>query len=168
MNPYRVNQKLDIETENGIWLDYADHTWFFMVKDDIWQPEEIHNTECKQITVSFLERGIVDLFLLNINDCMETSDVPLCLFDATKDLYNSFKDSECYSMQLILLDKDNVVRAVRSGEFSRASSMGIKKILQKRRLDSYDERSYSAAYTKLCKKYQPFELEQFVLYTQQF
>ena len=165
---YYMNQKLELNSENGIWVDYADHTWVFMIKDTSWQPEEIKNTETKGITVSFIQKGIIDAFLVQIHDCMETSDVPFCLLDATKDLMNSFKDSESYQMILLLIDDSNTVRAIRTGTFNKEFTKGMKRTLQQRKLNMYDERSYSAAYTKLCKKYEPFELEPFALYTQQF
>lgn len=168
MNGYRINQVLDLKSENGIWLDYRDHTWFFMIKDDIWQPEEIQNAMHKGIKISFLQKGIVDIFLIEVNDCLETSDVPFCLLDATKDLYNSFKDSEPYQMTMIMMDHENRIKALRSGTFSREFTRGMKRELQQRRINSFDERSYSAAYTKMARKYEPFEMEQFAQYTQMF
>ena len=40
MTVFQKNQKLNIESADGIWLDYKDHHWIFFMKDRVWDKEE--------------------------------------------------------------------------------------------------------------------------------
>lgn len=163
---YTKNQKLNLSEEDGIWCDYSDHTWLFMVKDRIWQKEEIERCEHADITVTFFQKGIVDGFLLEIFDCLESSDLPFCIKDADESFIQSLNDKQDYSYEAVLINEDNTVAAVRSYPFSHENSNLIKEKLRQRLPESYTSDDFDKAYAALSNKYEPYELEQFAIFQQ--
>lgn len=163
---YSKNQKLNLSGDDGIWADYTDHTWLFMVKDRVWQKEEIERCEHADITVTFFQKGIVDGFLLEIFDCLESSDLPFCVKDGDKALLESLHDKQDYSYEAVLINEDNTVAAVRSYPFSHENSHLIKEKLRNRLKENYTSDDFDKAYDSLSKKYEPYELEQFALFQQ--
>lgn len=160
MAHYHKNEKLDLESLDGIWLDYKDHVWYFFIKDRTWQKEEIERAEHADITVSFVQKGIVDAFILTIYDCLEPSDLPFCIRDASDDLSASFKDKQDYSYEIVLINEDNTVAAVRDHDFTSENSHLLKKKLSERLQESYTSEDFDAAYEKLALKEEPYEMEE--------
>ena len=64
MTVFQKNQKLNIESADGIWLDYKDHHWIFFLKDRVWDKEELQRVNKSDIHISFIQKGIVDAFCL--------------------------------------------------------------------------------------------------------
>lgn len=166
MNIFEKNQKLDEDYEDGIWLDYKDHHWFFFIKDKMWDKEEISHVSHSDVTVSFIQKGIVDAFLLEIYDCLETSDIPFCIKEADVELFDSLDDHQDYSYVVILLDESNTIVALQEYPFLHENSNIIKSKLKERVATDYEVRGFEKGYEKLLKQYEPYELEQFALFTQ--
>ena len=59
MTVFQKNQKLNIESADGIWLDYKDHHWIFFLKDRVWDKEELQRVNKSDIHISFIQKGIV-------------------------------------------------------------------------------------------------------------
>ena len=72
---FQVGQKYP-SCENGIWIDFKDDTFLFVIKDEIWTTEELNRLKTSDVTVSFIQKGIIDAFVLEIFDCLEASDLP--------------------------------------------------------------------------------------------
>ncbi len=161
MSIYKKGQKLEIQCEDGIWLDYTNHYWLFFMKDSFWDKEEIQNVEKNNITISFIQKGIVDAFLLEIYDCLETSDIPFCIKDAEGELLDSLNDKEDYSFEIVILNEDNQVMADRVIPFMNGQSKQLKDTLKVRVDQDYTSENFDQAYNKLLNQFEPFELEQF-------
>ena len=56
MNIYNVNDKLEDVAEDGIWLDYKNHVFLFILKDEIWTKEECRAAGKNVLTVSFVQK----------------------------------------------------------------------------------------------------------------
>lgn len=160
MTHYHKNEKLDLDSLDGIWLDYKDHVWYFFIKDRVWQKEEIQRAEHSDITVSFIQEGIVDAFVLTIYDCLEPSDLPFCIRDASEDLTRSLEDQKEYDYEIVLINEDNTVAAVRDHAFSAENSQLLKEKLAERLQESYTSDDFDAAYEKLVLKEEPYEMEE--------
>lgn len=161
MSIYKKGQKVEIQCEEGIWLDYTNHHWLFFMKDNFWDKEEIHNIEKNNVTISFIQKGIVDAFLLEIYDCLETSDIPFCIKDAEGELLDSLKDHEEYSFEIVILNEDNQVVVDRVIPFMNVQSKQLKDALKLRADQDYTSEHFDQAYNKLLNQFEPFELEQF-------
>lgn len=166
MTMYKVNDKIETDAEEGIWLDFLEQTWIFYVKDSIWIDEEVRNFKSKSVKLSYFQKGIVDGFLIDVLDVIETSDIPFCILETTKELLNTLKDNQPYKAMVLLIDQNNQICAKREGCLSNETSKIIKHNLQEQRMNDYNEKSFSVALSKLQKKYEPYELEEFVKVTQ--
>ncbi len=164
MSIFNKGQKLNIECEDGIWLDYKDHHWLIFIKDKVWDKEEIQRIEKDNVTISFLQKGIVDAFLLEIFDCLEPSDIPFCMKDAEGEILDSFNDHEEYSFEIVVLDEGNKVVADREIPFLKGQTKILKEKLKERNSQDYDSSAFDNAYNKLLSQYEPYELEQFVVF----
>jgi hypothetical protein len=166
MSIYNKNQKLEEPYEDGIWLDFQANTWLFFVKDKVWQPEEIQRAEHADVTLTFLQKGISDAFLLEVFDCLEVSDLPFCVKEAGADLLQSFENNDLYKYEIVLVNGDNVVSAIRNGSFTKENTAVLKKKLLARTKEDFTSEDAEHSYQKLAAKYQPYELEEFAVFVQ--
>lgn len=162
MITYKINDVIETNVEDGIWLDFLESTWLFYVKDRVWTDVEIRNFKSKSVKLSFFQKGIVDGFLIDVLDVIETSDIPFCLLEATKELINTLQDNQTYKALILLIDQNNHICAKREGTLSNETSKIIKHALQEQLTNDYTEESFNMALSKLQNRYEPFELEEFV------
>ena len=90
---FQVGQKYS-SCENGIWIDFKDNTFLFVVKDDIWTREELSRLKTSDVTVSFIQKGIIDAFVLEIFDCLEASDLPFYAKDGDTEFIEAIKSEQ--------------------------------------------------------------------------
>lgn len=162
MITYKINDVIETNVEDGIWLDFLESTWLFYVKDRVWTDVEIRNFKSKSVKLSFFQKGIVDGFLIDVLDVIEASDIPFCLLEATKELINTLQDNQTYKALILLIDQNNHICAKREGTLSNETSKIIKHALQEQLTNDYTEESFNMALSKLQNRYEPFELEEFV------
>lgn len=153
MTVFQKNQKLNIESADGIWLDYKDHHWIFFLKDRVWDKEELQRVNKSDIHISFIQKGIVDAFLLEIYDCLETSDIPFCIKDGDDTLLASLKDAQDYIFEVVILDEANVVLASREVLLPHQDSVILKQRLLKRLSEDFDGDAFDKAYASLVNKF---------------
>lgn len=164
MSIYQIGKKLSVHNEDGIWLDYRDHHWIFFLKDHVWDPEEIQRVNHADITISFIQKGIVDAFLLEIYDCLETSDFPFCMKDAEEELMHSLDDSRDYKCEICVVDGNDAVLADREFALNHSDSVVLKQKLKQREKEDFDSDAFDLAYQKLTSRFEPYELEQFTVF----
>lgn len=166
MSIYTEKQVLKLDSEDGIWLDFKDNTWLFFVKDKVWQPEEIQRTKHADVSITFIQRGISDAFLLEVFDCIEVSDLPFCIKEADQDVLCSLNSAERYHYEIVLLNEKNEVCAVRDGSFTKENSSILKQKLLARLEEDFQSADAEASYAKLAVKFEPYELEEFAVFVQ--
>lgn len=166
MEIYRRNEKLDGSYEDGIWLDYQKHTFLFFVKDREWMKDELKSAWHRDVTVSFVQEGIVDLFLLEMEDCLECSDIPFCIKDAPAELLQSLDDHEDYAWEAVLLQEDNTAVCVRDGIFEHGHSEMLRECLKKHQAMSFTSDDFDQAYAKLSREKEPYEMEPQAVFTE--
>ena len=165
MTIYKTNEKLNLDTADGIWLDYKEHHWLFFVKDRVWEAEELQRVNHSDIVVDFMQKGIVDAFLLEIYDCLETSDIPFCMKDAEGKILDSLQDHGEYYYEIVILNEENMVLADREFPMGKHETMVLKDKLLQRLSQNYDSQAFDNAYTTLMQRYEPYELEQFTIFS---
>lgn len=162
MISYKTDNKIECAIEEGIWLDFLEQTWVYFIKDTVWQEEEIQNFKRNKIHLSYFQKGIIDGFLLEIDDMLEISDVPFCILDANKEFLNTLKDNQNYNALFLLINEANEICARRESTLSGQMSLDIKHYLREQRTNDYDEKAFNIALTKMQKRYEPYELEEFI------
>lgn len=160
-----VGDILNGNPENGIWLDYENHIWYFFVKDDVWTKEEVRNAEKNPLHVRFVSRGKVDLFLVEIEDCLECSDIPFSAADGDEKFLASLKDHSDYAYRVILADGAGKICVVRYGALGEKNSQKLKDILNARLSEGVTSEEAEAAYAKLAETTEPFEMEEDAVFT---
>lgn len=165
MSIYKKHEKLQLDSMDGIWLDYKNHHWIFYIKDSYWDKEEIQRIEKGNVTISFIQKGIVDAFLLEIYDCLEPSDIPFCMKDAEGEILTSFDDSVDYIYEVVALNEDNCVLADRTISLGHKDSVILKEKLKERLQADFDSHAFDRAYEKLLERFEPYELEQFEVFS---
>lgn len=163
MSIYRIGEKVAADAD-GIWLDFRGNTFLFMIKDRLWSKGERKAAKKNDVVIQFVEKGILDLFLVSIEDCFECSDIPFCMKEADGVLVASLDGEMDYGFEIVLLEEDGTVDYVREGMFSHANSIILKQKLKARLSQDYSSKDFDHAYEKNSMRYEPYELEPFALF----
>ena len=161
---FQIGQKYP-SCENGIWIDFKDNTFLFVVKDDIWTTEELNRLKISDVTVSFIQKGIIDAFILEIFDCLEASDLPFYAKDGDQDFIEAIKSKNLFAFEIVFVSRNDEVVAVRHEVFGKEESAVLHERLQKRLFEETEGSMFEAAYEKLVLRYEPFELLEFAVVT---
>ena len=161
---FQVGQKYP-SCENGIWIDFKDNTFLFVVKDDIWTTEELNRLKTSDVTISFIQKGIIDAFILEIFDCLEASDLPFYAKDGDHDFIEAIKSKNLFAFEIVFVSGNDEVVAVRHEIFGKEESAVLHERLQKRLFEETEGSMFEAAYEKLVSRYEPFELLEFAVFT---
>ena len=164
---FQVGQKYP-SCENGIWIDFKDNTFLFVVKDDIWTTEELNRLKTSDVTVSFIQKGIIDAFILEIFDCLEASDLPFYAKDGDTDFIEAIKSKNLFAFEIVFVSGNDEVVAVRHEVFGKEESAVLHERLQKRLFEETEGSMFEAAYEKLVLRYEPFELLEFAVFTKNY
>ena len=65
---FQVGQKYP-SCENGIWVDFKEDTFLFVVKDDVWTSEELGRLKTSDVTVSFIPVSYTHLDVYKRQEC---------------------------------------------------------------------------------------------------
>lgn len=163
MSIYRIGEKTEADAD-GIWLDFRDNTFLFMIKDRLWSKGERKAAKKNDVVIQFVQKGILDLFLVSIEDCFECSDIPFCMKEADEVLIHSLDGNEDYGFEVVLLEEDGTVDYVREGMFSHVDSLTLKAKLKERLEQDYSTADFDHAYEKNRMRYEPYELETFAIF----
>lgn len=161
---FQVGQKYP-SCENGIWIDFKDNTFLFVVKDEIWTTEELNRLKISDVTISFIQKGIIDAFILEIFDCLEASDLPFYVKDGDQDFIEAIKSKNLFAFEIVFVSGNDEVVAVRHEVFGKEESGVLHERLQKRLFEETEGSMFEAAYEKLVSRYEPFELLEFTVFT---
>lgn len=161
---FQVGQKYP-SCENGIWIDFKENTFLFVIKDEIWTTEELNRLKTSDVTVSFIQKGIIDAFILEIFDCLEASDLPFYAKDGDQDFIEAIKSKNLFAFEIVFVSGNDEVVAVRHEVFGKEESGVLHERLQKRLFEETEGSMFEAAYEKLVLRYEPFELLEFAIFT---
>ena len=161
---FQVGQKYP-SCENGIWIDFKDDTFLFVIKDEIWTAEELSRMKTSNVTVSFIQKGIIDAFILEIFDCLEASDLPFYAKDGDTDFIEAIKSKNLFAFEIVFVSGNDEVVAVRHEVFDKEESAVLHERLQKRLFEETEGSMFETAYEKLVSRYEPFELLEFAVFT---
>ena len=164
---FQVGQKYP-SCENGIWIDFKENTFLFVVKDDIWTTEELNRLKTSDVTISFIQKGIIDAFILEIFDCLEASDLPFYAKDGDTDFIEAIKSKNLFAFEIVFVSGNDEVVAIRHEVFDKEESATLHERLQKRLCEETEGSMFEAAYEKLTSQFEPFELLEFAVFTKNY
>lgn len=148
--------------ENGILIGYENKQFVIGIFDEFFVEEELNALKRNTCTLSYLSKGLVDLFLINIEDSLETSDIPFCVHDFKEDsaFIQSLEETENYTVKVAYMDLDGKEIATRIGTMDSKMSKKIREAFKNNLTQSFDEEAYENTLTRIQSKYEPFELEE--------
>jgi hypothetical protein len=158
---YNVQEKMPFELSNGIYIDFVDHRFVIIVKDEIWTDYEKEALHRQPLHIYFLYERICGLFLLENVDSIDTSDASFDIHNC--DEKDALFQEKCFQVEIYLLNGENLVCAGRSVTFDRSSTQTIKEALKKQSETPYDDAGFDRALAKIQGTYEPFELEPLAL-----
>ena len=153
MSMYEINQVLDIATSEGIWVDEKDNHWYFMIQDEKWYPEEIKAIRNRVSKIHFLVERKVPLFLVQIEDVLECSDIPVYLKDFNYD------KKKLFFYHFVFIDGLKRVIAIRSGSLDSSFALKLPDF-------SMSEKEFEENYHLLTNEKEPYEWEEKALFEQ--
>ena len=161
-----VNQKFgfDIE-EEGTVMDYVDGAFLFIVKDEKWTEFELEALKKRPLTIDFVYKYDIPIFLLTLEDAIDTSDFVFNVHDNEypETLYQHFAKGSGYRCELILLDQENIVRGIRKIQLSCENSKVIADTLKKQKDAPYREDEFLCNLEGLQNTWEPFEMQPMAL-----
>lgn len=164
----QVGKKLEGNQEEGIWLDYDSSCWFIFIKDSIWEKEELKRLFHGNVKIQFFKKEHVDGFLLDIFDCLETSDIPFCVKELNEESLRNCKETNRYQVKIVAVDMDNTILGFRDCTLSNENSKIIQRTLESRTNEAFTISDFEKDYEEICTKYEPYELEPFALFEETF
>ena len=145
----------------GLMMGFEENTLLIGVVDEFFVEEELRALKLHPCSVYYISKGIVDLFLLQIEDSLETSDAPFCVFDWKEDpkFQSWLQQRNPIHIRVVYLDLEGKEIGVRKGRLSDAMSRRIRSNFIEHLQQDFDEEAYQIALKKIQTKYEPFELE---------
>lgn len=166
-----VNEKfpVDIEEEGTI-MDYVDHEFVFVIKDEMWTEFELAALKRQPLTIDFVYKYDIAIFLLTVEDAIDTSDFIFNVHDNTYDeqLFGEFAKGSGYTCVIYLIDAKNIVKGRRIVQLSNAMSSTIAKCLKQQQDVLYREEEFQCNLEGLQATWEPFELQPMAVSSETF
>ena len=79
-----IKEKFPVEIiEEGTLMDFIDQEFVFVIKDETWMPYELQCLKQKPLEIQFVYKYDIAVFLLTIEDALDTSDFIFNVHDNT-------------------------------------------------------------------------------------
>ena len=166
-----IKEKFPVEIiEEGTLMDFIDQEFVFVIKDETWMPYELQCLKQKPLEIQFVYKYDIAVFLLTIEDALDTSDFIFCCHDNIYDaaLWKKYEQGSGAMCTLYLLDEANVVKGKRRVCLSTKMSNCISECLQVQKEHSYVEEEFACNLEGLQAAYEPFELQPLALASETF
>lgn len=156
--------------EEGTVMDVVDGEFVFIIKDEKWMEEECQAMKHNPLTLDFVYKYDIAVFLLTLEDAIDTSDFIFNVHDNEypESLYRSFENGEGYGMTLYLIDGRNMVCAKRRVRLSQSMSNTISKYLAKQKQALFMEEEFTCNLQGLQAAWEPFEMQKMALESETF
>lgn len=151
--------------ECGTIMGFENDKLILAIVDDRFVEEELTALKRNACTLFYVSKGIVDLFLVSIEDCLETSDVPFCAADYKDDasFLSWLSGTGNIQVRVAYYDPEGNEVAGRNGTLDSTMSQIVRNGFKEQLKKPFDEEAYAASLAKIQAKYEPFELEESAL-----
>lgn len=150
------------EFENGIMMGYENNQLVIGLVDDCLVEEEKTALRRNPCMLYYLSKGPVDLFLINIDDSLETSDVPFCVHDWKEDegFIKMLNDSNNIQIKVVYMDQDGNEIVSRTGTMDTKMSQCVRESFKTNLENEFDESAFESTLSRIMQRYEPFEMEE--------
>ena len=159
----------DIEAEGTV-MDVVDDEFVFVIKDEVWTDEECQAMKRNPLTLDFVYKYDIAIFLLTLEDAIDTSDFVFNVHDNDYDetLFTHFATGSGYTCTLYLLDGKNIVKGRKIVQLSNAMSLKIADCLKQQKDVPYREEEFICNLEGLQAAWEPFELQPMAIANETF
>lgn len=157
-----LNEKFPVDIqEEGTLMDFVDNEFVFVIKDERWSDFELKACHQQSLQIDFVYKYDIAIFLLTLQDAIDTSDFIFSTHDNTYDesLFKTFERGIGYGATLYLIDKDHLVKGRRKVQFSSNMSNLISEKLTIQKAAPYVEEEFLCNLEGLQSAYEPFEMQ---------
>lgn len=162
----KAGSQCPFHIEEGAMIDFAEDQWIILIKDAIWQPEEIRNFRSRPGLLGFLALDTAVFFTVNVDDVLETSDLPFLI--QASEAVDALLRQPNFCVSLALLSQQDEIVAVREltlgSQETRQIQDSLKRILDAGHSEAVSQRQIE----KTQQRYEPYELEEKALFTIKF
>lgn len=145
---------------SGIFIDF-NSKFIINVVDEKYSEYEIKALNTNKLSLYFVSKGIVSLFLVNVDDALETCDIPFSPFDFIENgLVDYLNNNNCYNVEIRYLNNLGTIIANKEITLNSSDSKIIKEELLNSLNKDFDEELFNISLEKIQNKYEPFELEE--------
>ncbi|MFQ7092903.1 MAG: hypothetical protein ACLRRB_01410 [Ruminococcus sp.] len=150
-------------------MDFVDDEFVFVIKDEVWMDEECQAMKHNPLTLDFVYKYDIAVFLLTLEDAVDTSDFIFNVHDNEypEHLYRSFENGDGYGMTLYLINSMNTVCAKRRVRLSQGMSLRFP-ISCKTEAGSFMEEEFLCNLQGLQSAWEPFEMQKMALGSETF
>ena len=166
-----VNEQFPIAIEEeGTVMDYVDHEFVFVIKDETWTDFELKALKKQPLEIAFVYKYDIAIFLLTLEDAIDTSDFVFNVHDNDYDetLFTHFATGSGYTCTLYLLDGKNIVKGRKIVQLSNAMSLKIADCLRQQKDVPYREEEFICNLEGLQAAWEPFELQPMAIANETF
>ncbi len=148
--------------EPGIYIEFTQGIFEIAVVDEVFVEEELQALKRNKGHLFYVSKGLVDLFLIQIEDSLETSDIPFSAHDYQDDAqFKQFLDSsECVDLKISYRNVKGEVLGNRQTTMTLEFCQELRERFKANLEQMADEEIFETALAKIQMKYQPFELEE--------
>lgn len=147
MKTINIHDRLDIPSQAGLWVEEENNHWRFFIQDKEWMPEELKAIQHRPSQIHFLIKKGIPLFLIQIEDVLECSDIPVFLpewkYDVTLPFYYEF----------IFVNQEKEVVAKRFGSLNSSFNQALDQTM------TLEEAAFEQGYDQLIQEGEPYEWE---------
>lgn len=155
----KVGMTLDTLFEEGVVIDYVDGQWIILVKDEKWVEEEQTGFRRNRGLFSFYPLDTVVFFLVNIDDMLETSDLPFMIQDCDE-AEALIQSQGSMEVKIGLIGGNNEILSVRSFSLATKEADQVRFVLTRIRTQNFEESVSLNQIEKTQLRSQPFEMEE--------
>ena len=144
--------------EEGTVMDFVDDEFVFVIKDEVWMDEECQAMKHNPLTLDFVYKYDIAVFLLTLEDAVDTSDF----------IFNVHDNGDGYGMTLYLINSMNTVCAKRRVRLSQGMSNTISQYLAQQKQAPFMEEEFLCNLQGLQSAWEPFEMQKMALGSETF
>lgn len=154
-------EKFPYEIEEGAVMDYLDHRFVLVIKDDSWNDEQIRLLKEPMLVKAGMLHDI--LFFIVEGNALDSADFYFDMHqsDSRDELLEDLQNRRTIDIDLIFLDQDNRIALKKTKELSRSRSKALKELLARQEAVEMSPEEYERMILHLQNRYEPFELGEF-------
>jgi hypothetical protein len=150
------------KNEPGIVLDYLNNTFYINIYDEDFTNYELLALRNNKITIYFKNFNLVSMFMINIDNCTDTSDMPFSIFEVEdKTLIDSLDVVKLsYNICINYIKPNGEMVSTKTITLNEKKSIDLQIKLKEALTKDYTGEAFEEELAEIYLKYEPFEIEE--------